>query len=163
MFPVFTEIGAVRGHRENSTFLSFFLKPCQRLSCSVIVRMHLHSSTDCVVTLTPDDKADQRVPRDNSGAQAPKIVFGSHQTISIFRYSYCSGKLGLGFSVHMLLLQVCICPATAISFNRTVHDSGLLCLIFCSMTYSCTTLFPVLSPSSSLCLSRSQTHLRFVR
>lgn len=59
MFPVSTEIGAIRGHRENSTFLSFFLKPCQRLSCSVSVRMHLHSSTDCVVTLTPDDKADQ--------------------------------------------------------------------------------------------------------
>lgn len=28
----------------------------------------------CAVALTPDDKADQRVPRDKSGAQAPKIV-----------------------------------------------------------------------------------------
>lgn len=28
----------------------------------------------CVAALTLDDKADQRVPRDKSGTQAPKIV-----------------------------------------------------------------------------------------
>lgn len=36
--------------------------------------MYPRSSAECVAALTPDDKADQRVPRDKSGARAPKIV-----------------------------------------------------------------------------------------
>lgn len=40
------------------------------LSCGESVRMYIY----CVVALTPDDKADQKVPRDKSGAQAPKII-----------------------------------------------------------------------------------------
>lgn len=104
-------------------FTFFFSEKWQPLlSWGVSVRMYPRSSTKCVVALTPDDKADQRVPRDKSGAQAPKIVLAPSRQYPSSDTLCCRGILGLSPSVYMLMLLVSVRRTIWISLKYTVNE-----------------------------------------
>lgn len=88
----------------------------------VTVRVYPRSSTKCVVALTPDDKADQRVPRDKSGAQAPKIVLAPSRQYPSSDSLCCRGILGLSPSVCRIMLLVSVCRTIWINLKYTVNE-----------------------------------------
>lgn len=62
-----------------------------------------------VAAVAPDDRADQRVPRDKSGAQAPKIVLAPCRQYPSSDTPACGSNLGFSpplvdvLFIHILL------------------------------------------------------------